>query len=58
MLAEAIDRDMLHAPTVLERMRMTVKEKKKPKLAEGSFIVPGFEMAEVMDPGLSTLGAG
>ena len=37
---------------------MTVKEKRKPKLAEGSFIVPGFEMCEVMDPGLSTLGAG
>ena len=34
-----IDRQELHQPTVLEKMRMAVKEKKKPKLAEYSFIV-------------------
>lgn len=37
------ERNMMHQPTVLERMRMSVREKKKPKLAEFSFIVPPFE---------------
>jgi len=31
--------DALHQPTMLEKMRMAVREKKKPKLAEYSFIV-------------------
>ena len=37
---------------------MAVKEKKKPKLAEFSFIVPAFEPAEQLDHSLQTLGAG
>ena len=39
-----LDRDTLHEPTVLERMRISVKEKRKPKLAEFSFIVPEFKV--------------
>jgi len=39
-------------------MRMAVKEKKKPKLAEFSFIVAPFEPAEQLDHSLQTLGAG
>ena len=42
-VATQIDRNALHEPTVLEKMRMSVKEKKQPKLAEGSFIIPPFE---------------
>lgn len=38
------DRDQLHEPTVLERMRASVKEKRKPKLAEFSFILPEFKV--------------
>ena len=48
----SIDRNLLHQPTTLERMRMAVKEKKKPKLAEFSFIVPAFEPAEQLDHSL------
>ena len=33
----------MHAPSILEVMRNAVKEKKKPKLAEFSFIVPDFK---------------
>ena len=39
-----IDREELHQPTVLEKMRMAVKEKKKPKLAEYSFIVSDWKV--------------
>ena len=34
----------LHEPTMIERMRASVQEKRKPKLAEYSFIVPEFKM--------------
>lgn len=37
---------------------MAVKEKKKPKLAEFSFIVAPFEPAEQLDHSLQTLGSG
>ena len=40
---DQVDRDHLHEPTVLERMRASVKEKRKPKLAEFSFILPEFK---------------
>jgi hypothetical protein len=53
-----IDRNAFHQPTTLEKMRMAVKEKKKPKLAEFSFIVAPFEPAEQLDHSLQTLGAG
>lgn len=36
------DRNALHAPTLLEKMRFSVKERKKPKLAEYSFNVLDF----------------
>lgn len=49
---------MMHQPTVLERMRMSVKEKKKPKLAEFSFIVQPFIPAEKIEHHLiPSLGA-
>lgn len=35
----------MHHPTMLERMRNSVKDKKKPKLPEGSFIIPPYELA-------------
>lgn len=41
-----VDRQELHQPTVLEKMRMAVKEKKKPKLAEYSFIVSDWKVQE------------
>ena len=41
-----VDRQELHQPTVLEKMRMAVKEKKKPKLAEYSFIVSEWKVQE------------
>jgi hypothetical protein len=44
-----VDKALIHQPTILERMRMSVKEKKKPKLAEYSFIVPSFVLAEKID---------
>lgn len=52
-----VDRDQLHEPTVLERMRASVKEKRKPKLAEFSFILPEFKLQQ-KDPNenLSSLG--
>ena len=45
-VVSAFDKVSMHQPTTLEKMRMAVKEKKKPKLAEFSFIVPAFEPAE------------
>jgi hypothetical protein len=36
----------MHQPTTLEKMRLAVKSKKNPKLAEFSFIVSPFEPAE------------
>lgn len=53
-----IDREELHQPTVLEKMRMAVKEKKKPKLAEYSFIVTDWKVQEQLDHNLHNLGAG
>ena len=44
-----VNREALHEPTVLERMRMNVKERKKPKLAEFSFIVPEFKPTQTMN---------
>ena len=41
-----VDRQELHQPTVLEKMRMAVKEKKKPKLAEYSFIVSDWKVQD------------
>ena len=41
---QELDRDELHQPTVLERMRQSVKDKRKPKLAEFSFILPEFKI--------------
>lgn len=43
---------MMHQPTVLEKMRMSVKEKKKPRLAEFSFIVPPFEFIQQLETNL------
>ncbi len=51
-----IDRDALHEPTVLERMRASVKEKRKPKLAEFSFIVPEFKPQQKEDEKILELG--
>jgi len=51
-----VDRDQLHEPTVLERMRASVKEKRKPKLAEFSFILPEFKLQQKEDERLSSLG--
>lgn len=34
-----VDRDALHEPTVLEKMRAKVQERRKPKLAEFSFLL-------------------
>ena len=48
--------DSLHEPTVLERMRASVKEKRKPKLAEFSFIVPEFKLQTSEDAKLTSLG--
>ena len=53
-----IDREELHQPTVLEKMRMAVKEKKKPKLAEYSFIVSDWKAQEQFEHDLHSLGAG
>lgn len=50
------ERDQLHEPTVLERMRISVKEKRKPKLAEFSFIVPEFKVQHFEDTKLFSLG--
>ena len=50
------DRDQLHEPTVLERMRASVREKRKPKLAEFSFILPEFKLQQKEDEKLSSLG--
>jgi hypothetical protein len=41
---------------VLERMRASVREKRKPKLAEYSFIVPEFKVQSSEDAKLSSLG--
>ena len=51
-----MDREHLHEPTVLERMRASVKEKRKPKLAEFSFIVPEFKLQTSEDAKLTSLG--
>ena len=51
----AIDQN-IHEPTIIERMRASVKEKRKPKLAEYSFIVPEFKMQQSEDAKLSSLG--
>ena len=53
-----IDREELHQPTVLEKMRMAVKEKKKPKLAEYSFIVSDWKVQDQLAHELHSLGAG
>ena len=50
-----VNREALHEPTVLERMRMNVKERKKPKLAEFSFIVPEFKPTQTMNAQLTSL---
>ena len=47
--------DQLHEPTVLERMRASVREKRKPKLAEFSFILPEFKLQDRQEAGLSSL---
>ena len=54
--ASQYERDQLHEPTVLERMRASVKEKRKPKLAEFSFIVPEFKVQGFEDTKLFSLG--
>ena len=41
---------------MIERMRASVKEKRKPKLAEYSFIVPEFKVQQSEDAKLSSLG--
>lgn len=41
---------------MIERMRMSVKEKRKPKLAEFSFIMPEFKIQQSEDAKLSSLG--
>ena len=41
---------------MIERMRASVKEKRKPKLAEFSFIVPEFKIQFSEDAKLSSLG--
>lgn len=51
-----MDRDQLHEPTVLERMRASVKEKRKPKLAEFSFIVPEFKPQQKEDEKIYEFG--
>lgn len=38
-----VDRDALHEPTVLEKMRAKVQERRKPKLAEFSFMLQEFK---------------
>ena len=43
---------------LLAKQEKPVKEKKKPKLAEFSFIVAPFEPAEQLDHSLQTLGSG
>lgn len=54
-IVPAIDRDAIHEPTVLERMRASVRDKRKPKLAEFSFIVPEYKMVAVANEGLCSL---
>ena len=54
--AGVIDREELHVPTVLEKMRMAVKEKKKPKLAEYSFIVSDWKAQDQLDHAMHSLG--
>ena len=54
-MTQVVDRDALHEPTVLEKMRRLVKEKKKPKLKETSFIVSNFEPCEQVDQALGRL---
>lgn len=41
---------------MIERMRASVKEKRKPKLAEYSFIVPEFKLQQSEEAKLSSLG--
>lgn len=44
---------------MLERMRISVKEKRKPKLAEFSFILPEFKIQEKCDEKmLNSFGVG
>jgi hypothetical protein len=38
-----IDRDALHEPTLLEKMRAKVQDRRRPKLAEFSFVLPEFK---------------
>ena len=50
-----VEREQLHEPTVLERMRAAVKDKRKPKLAEFSFILPEFKVQHKEDEKLASL---
>jgi len=56
MIERQVDRDALHEPTVLEKMREAVKEKKKPKLEQYSFFMPQFMPTERIDHSLASLG--
>lgn len=42
-LSMQVDRDALHRPTELEQMRATVQERRRPRLAEFSFMMPEFK---------------
>ena len=48
-MTQVVDREALHEPTVLERMRRIVKEKKKPKLKEFAFIISEFAPTTVLE---------
>lgn len=45
-----VDRDALHEPSVLEKMRAKVQERRKPKLSPYSFIMPEFKKINREDP--------
>ena len=42
-LSMQVDRDALHEPSVLEKMRAKVQERRKPKLSAFSFLMPEFK---------------
>jgi len=44
------DRNALNEPSNLEQMRLLVKDYKKPKLAEHSFIMPMFQEVRTLIP--------
>jgi hypothetical protein len=50
------DKALLHQPTMLERMRDSVKDRMKPKLAKDSFIVPPFVDVRSSSDGVYRLG--